>query len=620
MTAIHWLNPISNSFTNASDWSGGVVPGAADDAIIDAVGASPYTVTVSAAATVNSLQTGAQATVSISHATFTAGEGTGEGANAGIILIGAGATFAASGTVDNTGLIKLGPGRGADALVAEGSLTLTGGGRVFMSDSKRNRISGSKRDSFTNFDNTIFGSGTIGGAKYFGVTNSAHGVVDATGAVELDIVSPIHNNGLLEATGKGGLHVSTQIQNGSTGKVLANNSNVWLDSATVYGGILDTVGSGTINLRQGTLRGVTNDGNVTVSAYSTWLDGLVNHGTITAGVSGINTRFLGETLSGGGHVAVFGAVLGVSLNVDNTITGSGIVQAVNGEPGLVNGALGVIEANASAALRLFSTTISNAGLLESDGVGGSGAYLRLDATEVVNTGTILSASAVAPLTIQAKSLDNAGLISSTGLGGVALTEPVVNAGVLSVSGGGTMSVSGKVSGGGHALVDDATLIFSSTFSQDVTFTGSSGQLELALSETFAKTITGFSSTGATSFDLGDISFVSPGEATFSGDKHGGVLTITDGVYTARIDLKGDYRHTPFVASSDGNHGTIIVAGAMPQAPALDAPPSQAPMTPTVHAFVGAMAGFGVTAGQGVHTAEAWSRREPILISPRLALA
>ena len=40
MAAIHWLNPLSGTFTNASDWAGGVVPGKSDDAILDPAGVS----------------------------------------------------------------------------------------------------------------------------------------------------------------------------------------------------------------------------------------------------------------------------------------------------------------------------------------------------------------------------------------------------------------------------------------------------------------------------------------------------------------------------------------------------------------------------------------------------
>jgi len=45
MADIQWANAVSGSFTNASDWTGGVVPGSSDVAVLDAAGTTPYTVT-----------------------------------------------------------------------------------------------------------------------------------------------------------------------------------------------------------------------------------------------------------------------------------------------------------------------------------------------------------------------------------------------------------------------------------------------------------------------------------------------------------------------------------------------------------------------------------------------
>jgi hypothetical protein len=101
MSQIHWLNAINGRFTNPADWGGGVVPGASDDAILDAVG-SAFTVTSGANETVDSLQLTANATLSLIGKTFAATTGTGTGANAGIILVGAGATLVAGGMLTVT--------------------------------------------------------------------------------------------------------------------------------------------------------------------------------------------------------------------------------------------------------------------------------------------------------------------------------------------------------------------------------------------------------------------------------------------------------------------------------------------------------------------------------------
>jgi hypothetical protein len=47
MAQIHWLSGTSGSFTNDSDWDGGAVPGAADEAVLGVLGSSPYAVTAS---------------------------------------------------------------------------------------------------------------------------------------------------------------------------------------------------------------------------------------------------------------------------------------------------------------------------------------------------------------------------------------------------------------------------------------------------------------------------------------------------------------------------------------------------------------------------------------------
>ena len=142
MSQFHWLNAINGSFTNAADWSGGVIPGAFDDAILDAVG-SAFTVTSAVHETVESVQLAANATLSLTGGTFNASAGTGSGANAGVILVGAGATLHVGGTVTNSGTIA-GPmvraaGAGAAALLFDFATTLTGGRRNPVGRKRRRR-------------------------------------------------------------------------------------------------------------------------------------------------------------------------------------------------------------------------------------------------------------------------------------------------------------------------------------------------------------------------------------------------------------------------------------------------------------------------------------------------
>src|SRR5450432_3932527 len=105
---VHWTNPVSDNFANPADWTGGVAPGSADDAYLDASGKVAYTVTASASETVNGIDTSATATLAITGGTFTATNGTDIGANAGTISVGNGAALAVAGSFNNTGSIAVG--------------------------------------------------------------------------------------------------------------------------------------------------------------------------------------------------------------------------------------------------------------------------------------------------------------------------------------------------------------------------------------------------------------------------------------------------------------------------------------------------------------------------------
>lgn len=62
MAAINWLTAVGDLFSNATRWSGGVAPGASDDATLGALSGAAYTVT-SQNQTINSLTTSANATL-----------------------------------------------------------------------------------------------------------------------------------------------------------------------------------------------------------------------------------------------------------------------------------------------------------------------------------------------------------------------------------------------------------------------------------------------------------------------------------------------------------------------------------------------------------------------------
>jgi hypothetical protein len=88
--------------------------------------------------------------------------------------------------------------------------------------------------------------------------------------------------------------------------------------------------------------------------------------------------------------------------------------------------------------------------------------------------------------------------------------------------------------------------------QAVTFTGTTGTLQLDNSSSFAGTVAGLS--GQDTIDFADISFATAQKPSYSSD---GKLTVTDGTHSANIALLGNYMSSLFATSSDNHGGTLI---------------------------------------------------------------
>ena len=162
--------------------------------------------------------------------------------NSGIMTIGDGAVMPLSGIVINSGTIALdSTGDETDLQLIHG-MTLQGGGQIVLSDSDENFIYGTTSNvSLNNADNTISGAGQLGDGE-LNLTNA--GTINATGthALVIDTGSNvIHNSGVLEASGTGGLTVVSAIENSNSGFLWANGANL-----TVLGEVTG-VGTATID-------------------------------------------------------------------------------------------------------------------------------------------------------------------------------------------------------------------------------------------------------------------------------------------------------------------------------------------------------------------------------------
>ena len=95
------------------------------------------------------------------------------------------------------------------------------------------------------------------------------------------------------------------------------------------------------------------------------------------------------------------------------------------------------------------------------------------------------------------------------------------------------------------------------------FLGSTGTLILDNSTQFTGQLLNLTGNGSLSgsdkIDLKDVGFGSGTTVGYSGNTSAGTLTVSDAQHhTANIALSGDYTHSTFSLSSDGNGGTIVI--------------------------------------------------------------
>ena len=389
----------------------------------------------------------------------TSGGGTLDGLSAGAvtsdatILVRDNENLTLLGTISNAATISQTAVNGiSDIRLGSPIVTLTGGGKLLMSNNGNNRIYGNAPNyRLVNVNNTISGAGQLGTAQ-MRLTNQAAGVINANqaasktnpGTLTLNTGQALVTNaGLMEATNTGGLVLQSSVLNAG-GTILATGAGAHVDlsAVSIIGGMLSSASGGVINVVPGnaTLDGLsvgslTNAATVVVEdATSLALLGTIaNTGQISeaaaASTASISIGGAATTLTGKGSVSlsnnagnqIFGSnVLSQLVNVDNTISGAG--QLGTGTSlGLVNQAAGTINANQALALTLNTFgEVFNAGLMEAtDTAVGNGGFV-VQSTSIDNaTGTIQAVGANAHIDLFAGTIVG-GTLSSSG-GGVIQT-------------------------------------------------------------------------------------------------------------------------------------------------------------------------------------------------------
>ena len=481
MANVHWKVAVDGSFASADYWKGDQVPLSTDSVFLDAKGGA-FTVTSSANQMVADLTTIATATLAItSQSTFTIAQGKAI-TNAGTIAVSGGATLSINGSIDNSGIVSvtdagLNIGHDGEKFGGGGQITLNGGAVKGVGLYHSARV--------VNLNDTISGSGQFGN-----MVLANYGTINANAATGLSLgpQMSLSNFGLIECTGLGGMTINgVSLTNKPNGVITVAAGTLAIDTASVdnsEGNAVNVAAGARISLNDGgAISGglmvaqgasltadsgsnarhdanlidtgryganITNAGLVAVNDTAQLFAG----GTINnTGVIQINSRGeactilsvnKGLTLQGGGQVNLTDFAqnqingYGNSFtNVDNTISGSGLIGADNMV--LRNLAAGVIDANGFDAGLVIDTGLANRdinyGLIEETGDAG----LTISNTTLRNRGTVQAAGTGLLLISGATIVNSAGRVAVAADAHVSLKNSAITGGSLAVAAHGLLS-------------------------------------------------------------------------------------------------------------------------------------------------------------------------------------
>jgi hypothetical protein len=553
VTAIHWKSQVTDNFDDTADWSTGTVPGAADDAILDAKGTTPYSVIVTDSHTVSSIQTHALATLDITAGNFTALNGTGSGRNVGTIAVGDGAAFTVGGAFDNRhGTISLeSAGAATRLIVAAGGATFSGGGRIILGDNTRNQVRGAAATAtLTNVDNTISGAGQLGNGELT-LVNEAAGVIDATGAHALILNTEGEtaiNDGLIEAGGAGGLTIlGTTVNNAGGGVIEAlGGSSVTLKSADIMGGVLEAQAGGLMH----------------TADSGSLLDGL------TAGALTLIGRFHiadGDALTVQGQIDLAQAVGGVAakgkLQLDSAGDQTTLIVAAagatftGGQVILTDNAANLIEGTLSGPSGAQSVSaLTNTGAIS--GAGTIGAELA-----ITNTGTIDAVGANA-LVVSPGDTVNTGTLEATNPGALAATGglSLTGVGVGIVTGATIANAGGTIEANG---VNTHVDLYDVTVSGGTLAASGGGSINVdGYAAVFDGTAAALNNRGTVNVGGGDQLLIegdinNTGTIAFGSEAHGGSL---DGGFLEPVDNASLTGGGTIALNTDHAYGGLIIGG------------------------------------------------------------
>jgi autotransporter passenger strand-loop-strand repeat protein len=243
----------------------------------------------------------------------------------------------------------------------------------------------------------------------------------------------------------------------------------------------------------------------------------------------------GETVRAGGTLDVVGVVSAT------TVSGSGILAILGGDNGPHLAEATVLLSNSyEYVYGTTSGTVVSYGGHENIGVFG------VAHGSMIESGGWAAVSSIG------------GAVSATVLsGGVMYVLSYGDAYATTVSGGELVVSANGILGGG-LTIHGGTAIISGTVSSDqtVSFTGSSGLLDLENLAGFQANISGLL-LPSQKVDLGGFAFFSGETVSWAQSGTSGTLTVTDRTKTAQLTLIGVYVQGDFHLATDGSSGTFV---------------------------------------------------------------
>jgi YVTN family beta-propeller protein len=485
-TASIWIGGPSGNWSNAANWSTGVVPNNGAIVCINDGHTPGSQVTLDANVSIGGLAIDAGSTLTI-------------GTNQQLIV---------SGTISNSGQIIVFSNGNNTFLTFNGAVTLTGGGTVTLVQLFSNAqpiLNNVNNGSLNNVNNLIEGSGQIGNNGLI-FTNQAAGIVNANASFPLALnASGVVNLGQFQATAGGVMQVNVSVlnKNATISSTGVNSAMQFYSGTTIHGGsltqsggaFLGTTSNNTVTLDGSSQGSMTFTGLYTASNNSqTVVSGtVINTGSILVYSNNANTflTFSGPvTLTGGGTVQMTQVISngqpilnninnGTVLNVNNFIQGSG--QFGNNGLLITNQAAGVIIANNASAFPMSfnSGPLTNQGFIEATGRG----ILQFSVQIINQNSTISAASATSSVQLYSGTTVQGGMLNATSggfLGTVANNTVTLDGstlgqitltGLYTGSNNSQTVVSGTVNNTGSILVYSNNANTFLTFSGPVTLTG-----------------------------------------------------------------------------------------------------------------------------------------------------